>query len=582
MEEDEGVVVDHSQQLRSFTVAVGEVPTADPNYPVGYFLLEEGGEDPSRIAVILIADIDGKLLCAFPQCVWHRTVARRRLQAGTLKKPVPVQVSAVDRSPEADEGHSSTLQIWLGYLAAELEVCVEFDSSEDAAEPTVLFSDENPFLVPSAADLLRLSEEYFSFQTAVSSSAAAAGGRDLDKRVSSVEKTLSEISASLAQIVEQKRSPVLPSPILPATAAARDLPEAACPPPPGLARMTDAKFGNLDPEVVQSAKMAGIPEEQIAEMSRLALRGRPQLGDLPRKKTALKPKTNVLSESEDDAPEAVEPNLGDNSQPADLGSAILQLTRIASHLAGDKKKAGTLDAILDGGTASSTDSSSSSTSRKSAAALRMLRRTLLTNPKQIYQVIEQNMEDDFSCRTQMPGSAAVPCTARAWLEMRSKVQLYQTPVRLLWGIAGILDCLRVGDADAARARAALLLCQGDQLSIDRGSWLVAGELSLEDSPPLASFSSHTLPSEAEPPYTKLVDGRWMDLVLQRLSDFESLTEKKRKLNTKKTHPASEDSSKADPNPKRKAKGGKGKDGKGGGKQRTGDNENASGAANETA
>lgn len=464
MEEDEGVVVDHSQQLRSFTVAVGEVPTADPNYPVGYFLLEEGGEDPSRIAVILVAEIDGKLLCAFPQCVWHRTVARRRLQAGTLKKPVLVQVSAVDRSPGADEGHSSTLQIWLGYLAAELEVCVEFDSSEDAAEPTVLFSDENPFLAPSAADLLRLSEEHFSFQTAVSSSAAAAGGRDLDKRVSSVEKTLSEISASLAQIVEQKHSPVLPTPILPATAAARTLPEAACPPPPGLARMTDAKFGNLDPEVVQSAKMAGIPEEQIAEMSRLALRGRPQLGDLPRKKTALKPKTNVLSESEDDAPEA---------QPADLGSAILQLTRIASHLAVEKKKAGTLEAILDGGTASSTDSSSSSTSRKSAAALRMLRRTLLTNPKQIYQVIEQNMEDDFSCRTQMPGSSAVPCTARAWLEMRSKVQLYQTPVRLLWGIAGILDCLRVGDADAARARAALLLCHKEisyPSIADRGWW----------------------------------------------------------------------------------------------------------------
>lgn len=38
------------------------------------------------------------------------------------------------------------------------------------------------------------------------------------------------------------------------------------------------------------------------------------------------------------------------------------------------------------------------------------------------------------------------------------------------------------------------------------------------------------------------------MVLQRLSDFESLTEKKRKLNTKKTHPASEDAGKADPNP----------------------------------
>jgi hypothetical protein len=345
--------------------------------------------------------------------------------------------------------------------------------------------------------------------------------------------------------------------------------------------MTDAKFGNLDPEVVQSAKMAGIPEEQIAEMSRLALRGRPQLGDLPRKKTALKPKTNVLSESEDDAPEAVEPNLGDSAQPADLGSAILQLTRIASHLAVEKKKAGTLEAILDGGTASSTDSSSSSTSIKSAAALRMLRRTLLTNPKQIYQVIEQNMEDDFSCPTQMPGSSAVPCTARAWLEMRSKVQLYQTPVRLLWGIAGILDCLRVG-MPMQLALGLHFFFATRRSAIHRSRIVVGGRRVKPGGQP--SFSQLQLAHITKRGRTtlQLVDGRWMDLVLQRLSDFESLTEKKRKLNTKKTHPASEDAGKADPNPKRKAKGGKGKDGKGGGKQRTGDNDNASGAANETA
>jgi hypothetical protein len=45
----------------------------------------------------------------------------------------------------------------------------------------------------------------------------------------------------------------------------------------------------------------------------------------------------------------------------------------------------------------------------------------------------------------------------------------------------------------------LLMAQGDQLSIDRGSWVVASELALEPAPPMASFAQHTLPTESEPP-----------------------------------------------------------------------------------
>ena len=80
------------------------------------------------------------------------------------------------------------------------------------------------------------------------------------------------------------------------------------------------------------------------------------------------------------------------------------------------------------------------------------------------------------------------------------------------------------------------LCQGDQLSIDKGLWTVAAELSLEDSPPFSSFATHTLPTETEAPHTKLVDGRWMDLILHRLSSYDLLTEKKKKLGAKKFLP----------------------------------------------
>ena len=46
-----------------------------------------------------------------------------------------------------------------------------------------------------------------------------------------------------------------------------------------------------------------------------------------------------------------------------------------------------------------------------------------------------HLHADFQSVSQMPGSSAVQVSARAWLELRSKVQAYPTQVRLLWGIA---------------------------------------------------------------------------------------------------------------------------------------------------
>ena len=92
---------------------------------------------------------------------------------------------------------------------------------------------------------------------------------------------------------------------------------------------------------------------------------------------------------------------------------------------------------------------------------------LRDRPKDIYDAVETNMEADFQVRTQMPGSEAVAVSARAWLELRSRVQNYGTPVRLLWGIAGVMDCLKQGLVQEARARCALLLAAGDQLSVDQ-------------------------------------------------------------------------------------------------------------------
>ena len=242
----------------------------------------------------------------------------------------------------------------------------------------------------------------------------------------------------------------------------------------------------------------------------------------------------------------------------------------APHLTAQKRQEKTLEALLDGvGSAGGGESSQVPGSRKYAAALRALRRTLTSKPEEIYAAIERNMVEDFQMQAQLPGSSAIPVSARAWLELRSRVQNYTTPVRLLWGIAGIHDALRAGQVAEARARSALLLAQGDQLSIDRGSWIIAGELSLEEAPPAAAFAAHTLPGDSEAPYSRLIDGRWFDLFLQKLNDYDNLSEKKKKLSSRRnpqaphvSNPAGAESGKPDAKKKAKSKG-KGKSGGGG-------------------
>ena len=207
---------------------------------------------------------------------------------------------------------------------------------------------------------------------------------------------------------------------------------------------------------------------------------------------------------------------------------MTKLTAITAQLAEGKKKDATLDALLDG--SGSADSSSTTCSnRKNAAALRALKERFQSHPKELVKVLERNMNADFALRSAVPGSSHVPVTCRAWLESRSRVQHYPSTIRFLWVIAGIGDALREEKFDEAYLRVLLGLAAGDQLSIDRGSWNVAGEVLLEEPPPFPSFVSHTLPSGAEIPFTKLVDARWMELFMSRLREVDLYLETRRKL-----------------------------------------------------
>ena len=170
-----------------------------------------------------------------------------------------------------------------------------------------------------------------------------------------------------------------------------------------------------------------------------------------------------------------------------MQKAVMKLTKIVDSFAAQKKPRG-LDALLDGADAEAQDPSSSSSGKSKAALYKKLRRSLLEDPKYVFQTIENLMDEDFQLLRMAPGVPALSLiSTRAWMEYRSRLLHYPTTLRYVWAIAGIHDCLRQGRSDEARARCALMMAAADQTSLDGGNWLLSQEILLEEPPPFASF-----------------------------------------------------------------------------------------------
>ena len=239
-----------------------------------------------------------------------------------------------------------------------------------------------------------------------------------------------------------------------------------------------------------------------------------------------------------------------------MEKAIIQLTKIASHLTEAKKK-DPLEALLDGGFGSlgGRESSSSVGAKKNAAALRALQRCLKESPKVIYQSLESNMQSDFLSRPVHPGEPLMSgTTARGWLSSKSRIMLYQNHVRWVWQVGGIWDCLMAEKYEEARARAGLLVAAADQASIDGGSWLISTAGLLEQPPPYQMFGHHQPPSHYEAQHTALYDPRWMEVFMSHVKELDSYQEARRKLG--KGPKKEEEDPKPKAGPKVKAKGDK--------------------------
>ena len=172
---------------------------------------------------------------------------------------------------------------------------------------------------------------------------------------------------------------------------------------------------------------------------------------------------------------------------------------------------------LEGAGSGSADSSALPSSRRNSAARKALRDGLVSSPDELSAVIENLMAEDLA--SSAPG-VAVPgqVSARAWVEFRSKIGAYPSAMWATWIMSGALDCLRTNRPAQARARLNLGLLIFDQMSVNKGSFVLAGELALENPPPAHSYRQHEHHSTGLV-YSRLLDPRWSEDHLKDQAEF---------------------------------------------------------------
>ena len=539
VESEEGEEEPESTSLRDNFVLSGDQLVEDFRLGALYFL-----EPPVSVAVVSVTLVDNKVLVAIPDSAWHRLKRERVIPSTALQKPVRVEVQSCSESDRAQPLGEPDLRLWLGLLADEFEELAVFGDDGEPAHNFPADTMGRP-KITFARSLVAVARDHFTFLSAESGGMGhpRGGGEVAEERLASLERSVQEIMNKLGKLVEEKpRQPALGGK---AKSAARPDPKHAgeLTAPPG-----------LDPQAVQQALRAGVTPEAVAEMGRfLALQPAP----------AARPRLQAValesSEEEEEADGAL-----DAAGSADpVGAAVVQLTKLVKDMHKQKKdkKSKSLDSLLDTYDAG-LGKEPGAGGKSKAAALRQLQKMLVANPTAIYQSLERRLQEDWDSAEALPGISAAQISARGWLEHRSRVQGYQTSVRFGWLLAGIWDCLRLGRHEEARARAALGVAMVDQHACDKGSFLVASEIVLEDPPPFASFNRHSAPEMWETQHSKLIDGRWVDLIMSKLRDLADYHEKRNKLQPSRKADLPPAAPAPKPGPKKRPKGksdGKGED-----------------------
>lgn len=484
--------------------------SVDFEYELGIF---ESTEPACFCSIIVVAEVDSRLLVAFPEGAWHRKRAKRAINPNSIAKAVQVSLKPASAADREQPESSASLKVWLGILNPEFEGQVSFGNRE---EVSVTFPETEPgvYVLPYAQALVAVARDHFTFLSA--ESGIAPPGLDpvpgLQQRVQQLEGAIAGIQEGIKELLNEKKT----------------APPSALKAKPKTSAKQQRLPAGVDQAVASQALQAGVSPQALAEMAAV-------LG-LPEKSRADPVRAAVAGESseEEDGDALPDGGLAENgggSGSADpMVQALVKLTSIVDRMDQDKKTRGKgLDRILDRADSGLGASSSVSSSRTKAGALRALQQLLVKDPKLIYQSLEKHLQEDWELGGAQPGVLVNTITARGWLEHRSRIQSYQSAIRPAWIIAGIWDSLRQNKVEEARARAGLGLAMLDQQGCDSGGWLIASEMSLESPPPYGSFLNHSPPSAWETPHTKLVDSRFFDLLVSKLKDLAEFHEKKGKL-----------------------------------------------------
>ena len=459
---------------------------------------------------------DERLIVAVPLAAWHRELAKRFLPRRALVKPVCVEVPAFLR----ESGEETVIRVWVGFLHGEVLIHSKAGESDDA-EALRFVDDQNRAADPVTQSLADVANDHFGFYSAVSQDEEEEervpecprdSPSQLADRVTGLEEQLESIRNLLGDLPSKlKGETSRPSALKQPTSKA-----AAAP-----------KYTSLDPGVLASARQAGVPEEHLKRLAKLAQKPN-RMEDAPFRPS----RRNVLSESEDEMEVAEEEEAdGGGSPSTPVEKAVVQLSKLVSAMAKQKKVSSGLGGILDrseGVAVGESSSSSSQGARSKSAAFLKLKAALVERPQWIYESIEELMEEDFGHLRSAPSSHQIVASARGWLEHRSRLGHFPGTVRFAWILAGALDNLRQGDVHQARARLCLALAAVDQAAIDQGNWSLAQEVLLEAAAPMGSFQNRRV-DNTEQVATKLLDERFVDLMLWRIKDRDSYIEARKRL-----------------------------------------------------
>ena len=348
-------------------------------YNYSFYFLDCPGE--VVCPVILVTQIDSKLLVCVPQSAWHRTPDRRKLPQKALAVPTLVEVSTC-LFPQREEELVETVKVWFGFLAPSLEAELRLHGSTSIPDVDVAFcNDVFTDKVPFAGSLRKVAADHFAFLSAESGgdhlgvhAPDGSGAAQMASRMEQLEISMATLSSNVDMIVNKMmESGSLPQTAQEARPSAlrkkfkKPTPKSGSSPPPRV------RFSGLDPSVVAAATAAGVSEKALEQMQMLVSTSAPaasKLTEAAAKKMQRPVHGLSESEEEEEATMAVQEDVGSPNNMAPIEKAFTQLADILSNLTQDKaakQKNSKLEAALDSvGASSSGDATALGSGKESS------------------------------------------------------------------------------------------------------------------------------------------------------------------------------------------------------------------------